>query len=161
MSPAHTMDPIPQLQHLQYSLRKQDVIGLMRVRQERFQSSFSPSCLYEWNDLHPEIGLAPTIAIFKKKLLPIIRPPVESIFGIHDPKGLSFLNQLRVCLSKLNFKKFKHNLRDTINPLWPTNDGNENAEHFLLLFPSIQIQRRNFNYSGTIKGTCSIESYTF
>ena len=143
MSPAYTTDLIPQLQHSQYSLRKQDVIGRIRVRTERFQSSFYPSCLSDWSDLCQEIRIAPTIAIFKKKLLSIIRPLTKSVFGIHDPKGLSYLTQLRVGLSKLNFHKFRHNFRDTINPLCPTNDGIENTEHFLLLCPSFEIQHRN------------------
>ena len=53
-------------------------------------------------------------AVLKKKLLSIIRPPARSIFGIHDPIGLSYLTQLRVGLSKLNFHKFKNNFKDTI-----------------------------------------------
>ena len=31
------------------------------------------------------------------------------------------------------FHKFKHNFRDTLNPLCPTNDGVENTEHYFLL----------------------------
>ena len=143
MSPVYTTDPIPQLQQSQYSLRRQDVVGRIRARTERFQSSFYPSCLSDWNDLCTEIRLAPTVAIFKKKLLSKIRPPAKSVFGIHDPIGLSYLTQLRVGLSKLNFHKFKHNFRDTINPMCPTNDGIENTEYFLLLCPSFEIQRRN------------------
>ena len=42
---------------------------------------------------------------------------MKSVFGIHNPKGLSYLAQLRAGLSKLNFHKFKHNFRDTINPM--------------------------------------------
>ena len=95
MSPVYTTDPIPPLQQSQYSLRKQDVIGRIRARTQRFQSSFYPSCLSDWNDPCPEIRLAPTIAIFKKKLLSKIHPPAKSVFGIHDPIGLSYLTQLR------------------------------------------------------------------
>ena len=87
--------------------------------------------------------LAPSIAVFKKKLLSIIRPPAKSVFGIHDPKGLSYLTQLRVGLSKSNFHKFKHNFRDTINPMCPTNDGIEDTEHSLLLFPCFDVQRQD------------------
>ena len=141
MSPVYTTDPIPQLQQSQYSLRRQDVIGRIRARTERFQSSFYPSCLSDWNDLCTEIRLAPTVEIFKKKLLSKIRPPAKSVFGIHDPIRLSYLTQLRVGLSKLNFHKFKHNFRDTINPMCPTNDGIENTEYFLLLCPSFEIQK--------------------
>ena len=143
MSPAYTTDPIPQLQRSQYYLRKQYVTGRIRARTESFQSSFYASCLSDWNDLCPEIRLAPTIAIFKKKLLSKICLPAKSAFGIHDPIGLSYLTRLRVGLSKLNFHKFQHNFRDTINPMCPTNDGIENTEHFLLLCAAFEIQRRN------------------
>ena len=50
-----------------------------------------------------------------------------------DPEGLSILTQLRVGLSKLNFHKFKHNFRDTLNPLCSTIDGVEDTEHYFLL----------------------------
>ena len=59
------------------------------------------------------------------------------------PIGLSLLTQLRVGLSKLNFHKFKHNFRDTINTIYPTNDGVEDTEHFLLLCLSFDDQRRD------------------
>ena len=115
----------------------------MRARTEKFKSSFYPICLSEWNKLQPELRLAPSVAIFKKKFLSIIRPPAKSVFGIHNLKGLSYLTQLRVGLSKLNFHKFKHNFRDTINPMCPTSDGIEDTEHFLLLCPSFDLQRRD------------------
>ena len=117
LTPEYTFDPIPPLQHSQCSLRKRDVIGRIRARTEKFQPSFYPHCLSEWNELDPEIRLAPSIAVFKRKLLSKIRPLPKSVFGIHDPRGLSYLTQLRVGLSKLNFHKFKHNFRDTINPM--------------------------------------------
>ena len=69
--------------------------------------------------------------------------PAKSVYGIHDPKGLSHLTQLRVGLSKLNFHKFKHNFRDTINPMCPTSDGIEDTEHFLLFCPSFDAQRQD------------------
>ena len=105
--------------------------------------SFYPNCLSEWNKLEPELRLAPSIAVFKKKIMSIIRPPAKSVYGIHDPKGLSYLTQLRVGLSYLNFHKFKHNFRDTINPMCPTSDGIEDTEHFLLLCPSFDVQRQD------------------
>ena len=67
----------------------------------------------------------------------------KSVFRIHDPTGLSYLTQLRVGLSKVNFHKFKHNFRDTINPMCPSNDGIEDTEHFLLLCPSFEESRRD------------------
>ena len=69
-------------------------------------------------------------------------PPDKSVFGIHDPIGLSYIIQLRVGLSKLNFHKFKHDFQDTINQMGPKNESIENMEHILLLCPSFEIQHR-------------------
>ena len=126
---------------LEAPIRRQDAVGRIATRTEKFNSSFYPNCIQEWNTLDPEIRLAPSVTVFKKKLLSIIRPTAKSVFGIHDPLGLSYLSQLRVGLSKLNFHKFNHNFKDTLNPLCPTNDGIEDTEHFLLLCPSFDIQR--------------------
>ena len=143
ITPSYMAEPIPPLQQSHYTLRNPDVIGRIRARTEKFRSSFHPSCLTEWNELDPEIRLAPSVTVFKKKLLSIIRPPVKSVFGIHDPMGLSRLTQFRVDLSKLNLHKFRHNFKDTVNPMFPTNDGVEDTEHFLLLCPSFAVQRQN------------------
>ena len=143
LTPEYTRAPIPPLHQSQYCFRNQDVIGRIRARTEKFESSFYPNCLNEWNQLDPEIRLAPSLSTFKTKLLTIIRPPAKSVFGIHDPLGLSYLTQLRVGLSKLNCHKFNHNFRDTINPMCPTNDGIEDTEHFLLLCPSFVMHRRD------------------
>ena len=143
LSPEYKVDPIPPLHQSQYCLRDRDVIGRKRARTEKFKSSFYPSCLSEWNKLDCELRLAPSAPVLKKKLLSIVRPPAKSVFGIHDPIGLPYLTQLRVGLSKLNFHKFKHNFRDTINPICPTNDGIEDTEHFLLLCPSFDLHRRD------------------
>ena len=139
--PLYTKESTPQPHQTNYFLRNQDVVWRMRARTE--QSGFYPNCISEWNKLDPEIRLAPSVAVFKEKLLSIIRPPAKSVFGIHDPLGLSYLTQIRVGLSKLNFHKFSHNFRDTIDPMCPTNDGIEDTEHFLLLCPSYDIQRRD------------------
>ena len=143
LTPLYTKEPIPTLQQPNYSLRNQDAVGQIRARTEKFLSSFYPNCISEWNKLDPEIRLAPPVAVFKTKLLSRIRPSAKSVFGIHDPIGLSYLLQPRVGLSKLNFHKFKHNFRDTVNPMCPTNDGIEDTEHFLLLCPSFDIQRQD------------------
>ena len=139
----YTKEPIPPLRQPNYSLRNWDVVGRIRAGTHKYLSSFYPNCISEWNKLDPEIRLAPSVAIFKAKLLSKIRPPAKSIFGIHDPVGLGYLFQIRVGLSKLNFHRFKHNFRDTVNPMCPTNDGIEDTEHFLLLCPSFDIQRRD------------------
>ena len=91
--------------------------------------------------LDPEIRESPSGRIFKKKLGSQIRPPQNFVYGIHNQKGVAYLTQLRVGLSKLNFHKFKHNFKDTINPPCPTNDGKEDIEHFLLICHSFNEPR--------------------
>ena len=136
----YTKEPIPTQLQLQYSLRSWDAVGRLRARTNKFQSSFYPNCMSEWNKLDPEIRNVPSIAVFKSKTLSIIRPPTKSVFGINDPLGLSYLSQIRVGLSKLSFHKFEHNCKDIINSMCPTNDGIEDTEHFLLLCPSFDNQ---------------------
>ena len=143
LTPDYTRDPIPPLHRSQYSLRYQDVVEQLRPRTERFNSSLYPSYLMEWNKLDHPLMASPTLASFKAKLLVLIRPTAKSVYGIHDPVGLSYLTQIRVSLSKLNFHKFKHNFRDALDAMCPSNDGVENEEHFLLLCPSFDTQGRS------------------
>ena len=73
-SPDYTLLPIPLHQSL-YFLRNQDVIGRLTARTERFKCSFYPYCLSEWNKLEPELRIAPSLYVFKKKFLSTIRSP--------------------------------------------------------------------------------------
>ena len=133
LTPDYTRYPIPQLPQAMYSFRNTDVIGQIRARTTRFKTSFYPDCLSEWNKLDSEIRLPPSLSVFKTKLSKLIRPTPKLVYGIHDPKGLAILTQLRLGLSKLNFHKFRHNFRDTVSPLCPANVRVEDTEHFLLL----------------------------
>ena len=110
---------------------------------ERFESIFYPNCLKEWNSLAFEIRELPTVSSFKNRLFPLIRPTQKPIYGIYDPKGVAILNQLCVGFSKLNSHKFNHNFRDTADPICLSNDGIEDAEHFLLQCHAYESQRRH------------------
>ena len=143
LTPDYTRYPIPPLHQSEYSLRNRDVIGQLRPRTERFKSSFYPFCLTEWNKLDHLSKASSTISNFKAKLLVLIRPTAKSVYGIHDPVSLSYLTHLRVSLSRLNLHKFNHNFRDAIDAMCPSNDGIESEEHFLLLCPSFDTQRRS------------------
>ena len=104
---------------------------------------FKPNCLSEWNKLDSEIRQLPTLGMFKKKLFSLIRPLPQPVYSIHDPKGFAILTQLHVGLSKINLHKFKHNFKDTGNPMCSINDGIEDTEHFLLLCHSYEVQRQD------------------
>ena len=81
------MGPIPPINHSEYYLRDKDVIGRLKVRTEKFNSSFYPNCLTERNKLKSNVRLAPSVSVFKKSMLQKIRPSTRSVFDIHDPIG--------------------------------------------------------------------------
>ena len=85
-----TRDTIPPHQQSQYSLRKHHVIGQTRTRTEKFKSKFYPHCLSEWNVRETETRLAPSVALFEKKMLLKIRPP-----PLENP-SMGFMTQ-KVC----------------------------------------------------------------
>ena len=115
LAPQYNKDPIPTPHQSKYALRNHDAVGRIGARTEKFQSTCYPDCISEWNTLDPEIRNVPSVAAFKHKLLLKMCHPVRSIFGIHDPIGVSYPSQIRVGLSNLNLHKLKHNFKDTIN----------------------------------------------
>ena len=62
----YTKDPILPLQQSHNSLRHQDVVGQIKTRTEKRKSNFYPHCLSEWNELDPEIRLAPSVAVLRR-----------------------------------------------------------------------------------------------
>ena len=92
---------------------------------KRIQSSFYPHSLSKWDKLDPSITSLSPLSNFKAKLLKLTRPSPKLAYSIYDPIGLAILAQLRVRFSKLNSRKFRHNFRETINPLCPSNDSIE------------------------------------
>ena len=71
-----------------------------------FKYSILPSTLNDWFSLDLNIRNSESISIFKSKLLSFIRPVQTNIYNVFDPKGLTFLNQLRLGLSHLNEHRF-------------------------------------------------------
>ena len=100
LTPDYTRDPIPLLHETNYIFRNEPVVGQIRARTEKFRTSFYPNCLFEWNKLDPVLRASTSVSIFKKNLFSQIRPPPNSVCGIHNLKGIAYLTQLRVGLSK-------------------------------------------------------------
>ena len=133
LTPDYTRHPLPNPQEATYELRRRTVIGQVFARTKGFKFSFYPNCLLEWDRLDQDIRQSNSLAIFKRRLFSIIRPPAKSVFGIKNPRGLSILTQLRVGLSRLNFHTFMYKFSYTTNHLCPINDGVEDREHYFLL----------------------------
>ena len=95
LTPDYTRDPIPPLHETSYPFRNQPVVGQIRARTENFRSNFYPDFLFEWNKLDPKLRESPSVRILRKKLFLHIRPPANSVYGIHNPKGTAYSTQLR------------------------------------------------------------------
>ena len=102
------------------------------TRTKIFESSFFPYCIKEWNHLSEELRKIKSTVQFKTKILSFIRPKENSIFKIHDINGIKLLNRLRLHFSHLNEHKFRHNFRDTIDPMCSCGLEPETALHYLL-----------------------------
>ena len=102
------------------------------TRTKMFESSFFPYCIKERNNLSEELRKIKSTVQFKTKILSFIRPKENSIFKIHDINGIKLLNRLRLHFSHLNEHKFRHNFRDTIDPMCSCGLEPETALHYLL-----------------------------
>ena len=77
-------------------------------RTDCFKYSFFPSTLKEWFNLDASIRNSESIAIFKSRLLSLIRPFQSNVYNIFDPIGLKLLTRFRLGFSHLNEHKFRH-----------------------------------------------------
>ena len=69
---------------------------------------------------------------FKKTILDFIRPKENSIYAMHDISGLKLLTRLKLNFSHLNEHKFRHNFKDTINPMCSCGFEPETADYYLI-----------------------------
>ena len=95
-------------------------------------NSFYPHSVKIWNVIGPELRQAPSLSIFKSKILKLIRPLKNTMYDIHDPKGVKRLFQLRVGLSSLKNHKKRHNFKDTLSDVCRCQTHAETTDHFLL-----------------------------
>ena len=65
----------------------------------------------------------------KKTLIKIIRTKENSVFGVADIYGVKRLTRLRLNFSHLNEHKFRHNFKDTINPMCNCSAAAETTIH--------------------------------
>ena len=115
-------------------------IRLFNVKHDYFKNFFFPSNIIEWNNLDFNKRNSESRAIFKKDILAFIRPVANSTFDCHSPDSLKLITRLRVSLSHLRFRKFKHNFQDTLNPICSCGTV-EITIHYLLHCPNFSNER--------------------
>ena len=80
---------------------------------------------------------------FREIILSFIRSKENSMFVIHDTKGLKLLTRLRLNFSHLIKHKFRHGFRDTVDPICKWGLETETTLHFLLccrLYSAIRVE---------------------
>ena len=142
-SPPYLFNLIP-VNNNQYFTRSADDIPPFRTKHDFFKNTFFPSSIKEWNILDSSIRNAESLAVFKKKILSLIRPTPNSVFNCHHPEGLILLTRLRLGFSHLPEHKFRHNFQDTINPICLCGQDVETTSHFLLNCPQYVTIRKTF-----------------
>ena len=76
-------------------------------------------------------------------MLKFIRTIPNSVFNVVDVYGIKLLTRLRVGLSHLRERKFRHNFQDTINPLCSCSLEIESTSHFFLRCQNFITPRTN------------------
>ena len=96
----------------------------------------------EWDQLDESIKISPTVSVFKREIMSLIRPQKRSWFGFHDVEGVRLLTCLQVEFSDLREHRFGHNFQCS-SPMCFCQTGIENNEHFLLHCPCHSSHRRD------------------
>ena len=133
-TPCYLKDKLPRFRRPLYVQNNCITFHEKRCRTERHKGSFFPAATNSWNKIITYFNNnIPTIGSFKNHILSLIRPVAKSVFGIHDPKGIHNLFQLRVGLSSLKYHKRQHNFENTLSDQCLCNLGTEDIDHFFYM----------------------------
>ena len=72
------------------------------------------------------------INTFKSSILNFVRLRENSVFEVHDIRGVKLLTRLRLDFSHLNEHKFRHNFNDITNPMRSCSKRLETTLYYLL-----------------------------
>ena len=100
-------------------------------RNKAFNLSFHSCSIKEWCALTEEIGKIVSANKFKEIMFSFIRSKQNTIFEIHDTKGIKLLICVRLNFSHLNEHKFKfrHGFRETVDPMCKCGLGTDNSNN--------------------------------
>ena len=115
-----------------YSTRNALNIPLLNTNQSFLKNPLFPSTITEWNKLDPGSRKAESLSVFKADILKFIRSSSNFVYNCHNSKRLTFITRLRLGLSHLRERKFKHSFQDTTNIVCSCWLDIESSEQFLL-----------------------------
>ena len=130
-TPHYLYQEIPEQRTVDYNLRKTRYYEPNLSRTIRFSISYFSNILDEWNKLDKAVQGSPSISVFKRNLLQIIRPIKHPVYNISDIQGVKMLTRLRVKFSPLKEHRFRHSF-ECLSPECICGAAIENTEHYLL-----------------------------
>ena len=130
-TPHYLYQKIPEQRTVDYNLRKTRYYEPNLSKTIRFYNSYFSNILDEWNKLDKAVQGSPSISVFKRNLLQIIRPIKNPVYNICDIQGVKMLTRLRVKFSPLKEHRFRHNF-ECLSPGCICGAAIENTEHYLL-----------------------------
>ena len=110
----------------------QNKMRTLSGRTKAFISSFYPYSIKECCALSEQNRIIVSVKKFKKIILSFSRPKENSVFELHDTKGLRLLTCLKLNFSYINKHEFRHGLKDTIDPMCKDGLRTETTLRFLM-----------------------------
>ena len=109
----------------------------------RYDNSFFPFCINNWNNLDSSTRLSPSLSIFKTKINNFIRPKLKSFYSIRNKHGIKLLTRMRVDFSDLKDHRFDHKF-NCPSPLCNCGREDETSAHYLLCCPRFKTLRKTY-----------------
>ena len=139
LAPSYLSDHIPEHCETNTSFRVRNTRAPFS-RTERYDNSFFPYCIKNWNNLEDSVKSLPSLTCFKKHLNNFIRPKGNSFFGIRDKVGIKLITKIRVDFSDLRDHRYNHNF-NCVSPTCSCGAEDETSVHYFLCCPRYTVQR--------------------
>jgi len=133
MAPSYLMERIPVNNPTNFSLRNR-ITKTPLSRTDRYDNSFFPYCIKNWNSLDNNIKSLPTLNQFKKNICAFIRTKGNTFYTIRDKVGAKLLTKIRVNFSDLRDHRFNHNF-NCLNSRCVCDLDDETSTHYFLCCP--------------------------
>ena len=86
----------------------------------------------DWDKIDVTIRNSTSCNVFKRVILKFIRPEPNQVFDVESSEGLKCLTRIRLGLSHLTDRNFRHNFQDCVNPICSCGQEIETSTHFLV-----------------------------
>ena len=112
-------------------------------RTDRYDNSFFPFCINNWNNLDSSIRCSSSLGNFKTSINDFIRPKSNSFYSIRDKAGIKLLTRIRVTFSDLRDHRFNHKF-NCVDPTCRCGLEDETPVHYFLCCPCYNTLRTDY-----------------